>query len=331
MDWKKWQLHFQLLNPDGLPIPYQVLQSEALAPTNIPALLFRVTIEPGEMTSFRIGVSESPRVSATAAVAPDGVDVLNGALRCRKQVKLVLGDAATITSDDESVFHARYELIEDSSDTWSHGLDRYASSGFVTPVWSAAMEADRGPLSAAIVRSSALGHSEVREDWRVFAGEKFADLRLRILWCEKGKILKLAIPLPHAVIRRTDGIMGESLVRQADGAERPVRDWILLELEGGMRIGVVMPDVFAVDVSTNCVRLTLLRSCLLAHHEPFDEPTVRGTYSDHGAHDFRFRIFTDRQVTADVLEHQAMMLQRPLAGADLTRGMHACLHEEKSR
>ena len=83
---------------------------------------------------------------------------------------------------------------------------------------------------------------------------------------------------------------------------------------------MVAPDVFAVDVNSDRAWFTLLRSPRMAHHEPAT-PRFGSDYADQGVHVFRFRFFYCADVTEDTLERHALMLQRPLLAADLTRGM----------
>jgi hypothetical protein len=112
----------------------------------------------------------------------------------------------------------------------------------------------------------------------------------------------------------------------------------LLELANGLRVGAVFPDAYALDASNagekaasreggkediSRVRITLLRSPLMAHHYPFQGEGPRGVYADQGMHEFRFRFFAGPQVTGELLDRHALILHRPLVSADWTKGMPA--------
>jgi hypothetical protein len=77
------------------------------------------------------------------------------------------------------------------------------------------------------------------------------------------------------------------------------------------------------DATGKRVRLTLLRSPLIAHHDPHPAKSLRGQHTDQGVHEFRFRIYYGERVSGKELDRQALMMQRPLVMADLTRGMPA--------
>ena len=118
--------------------------------------------------------------------------------------------------------------------------------------------------------------------------------------------------------------MGGEVVRTNSGKELPLRDWTLLDTVTANRplYGVVCPDVFAADAISQRLRLTLLRSPYLAHHDPFIAGAhPRGVIADQGVHTFRFRFFCRPDLTPEFLESQARMMNCPPLIADLTRGM----------
>ena len=179
---------------------------------------------------------------------------------------------------------------------------------------------------ASLAINGRLNQSNIAAEWRVLADEPFIELRLSIDWNERHKILKLSFNLPSTVSNRIDGIPGLYLDRESDGKETPLRDWTRLTLQSGQMLGVVCPDVFAADADPHRLRLTLLRSCVMANHNPFDlsKPgPFRLVYSDRGSHHFRFRFTAGPDVNIDNLNTQATMFQRPPIIAELTRGMPA--------
>ena len=176
---------------------------------------------------------------------------------------------------------------------------------------------------ASVQQNGFIGNSELLAEYRVYAGESFVELLLRVYWSERHKLLKLTLPLPASMKHRMDGIPGGELWRVADGKERPVRDRTLLELAEGPPIGVVFPDAYALDAQSDKIRITLLRSPLMAHHYPFEGPGRRAVFADQGMHEFRFRFFCGPKVTGAVLDQHALMMQRELVTADWTRGMRA--------
>lgn len=314
LDWLdagSFQAHWRLTDAQGQTVPFQLLQSEALMGRQA-RLLFKIALEPGEVQTLQITPGPAdPPLTKVWVLAKDLIGD-NGVACTANRLQFPHAPAAPLP---------RLELYEDASDTWSHNLDRYASAPIATAAWDAPVTIDNGPLLASQSRSGKVGGSSLRAEWRLYADESFVDLRLSVHWQETHKLLKLTLPFPARAVRRTDGISGGQLERPADGREMPLRDWTLLELEDHSRIGVVCPDVFALDVTPERVRLTLLRSAVMAHHVPHSGVAPRRVISDQGVHEFRFRFYASAALRAGTLEMAALAMQRPLVIADLTRGM----------
>ncbi|MCC7495420.1 MAG: hypothetical protein IT204_23925 [Fimbriimonadaceae bacterium] len=212
-------------------------------------------------------------------------------------------------------------LVEDLTDTWSHAIDRYPEGPAESAVWEQPTVIEHGSLRAAAVCGGRIGRSELWAEFRVSSGSPWAELLLRVDWRETRRVLKLVLAPPAGLRARVDGIPGESLQRAMDGVERPLRDFTLLELAGAGTLGVVCPDVFALDATAQRARLTLLRSPLLAHHDFAPQPRPRAQVADRGVHTFRFAFAAGTTVAA--LDHRAAQWQRPPLVATATHGMPA--------
>jgi alpha-mannosidase len=213
-------------------------------------------------------------------------------------------------------------LVDDRSDNWSHGIDAFPEGPVTSASWNEPCVMIRGALLSSLLQTGRIGNSTLRAEWRVFAGEPFVELKLTVHWMETMKLLKLVWPLAGAPGTRRDGIAGGSLIRENDGKERPLRDWTLVAGNGpAPAVGVACPEVFALDGTPWRLRFTLLRSPVMTHHDPNHGTALNGIHADQGVHEFRFRFFAGAGATAARLERDALMLQRPLAVADFTRGM----------
>ncbi len=173
-----------------------------------------------------------------------------------------------------------------------------------------------GPLMAALYRTGRIGRSDLRAEWRVYHDMPFVELRLVVHWAERQKLLKLVWPLGGGAATRTDGIPGGSLERANDGREYPVQDWTLCG-----NAGVVCPDAYALDALPRRLRLTLLRSPFITHHDPAGITRPDAACTDQGVHAFRFRFYLGEAASPERLEADALALNRPPLSAALTRGM----------
>jgi alpha-mannosidase len=215
-------------------------------------------------------------------------------------------------------------LYEDLSDTWSHGLARFDGQELERAIWDAPVVADEGPLLAALVQRGRLGKSHLTAEWRVYAGGEALELVLDVDWRASRRLLKLELTPPEPVVGRLDGVLGGPLDRGVEARERPLQDFTLMRLKSGRTLGVVCPDVFGIDAVDDRVRLTLLRSPFMAHHDPIDPETfVRRTVADQGSHRFRFQFLAGDSLRPSDLAERALMLQRAPLIAESTKGMMA--------
>jgi len=314
-----WNPAWRLIDEAGEPLAFQVMHSEAIVDGDgkLKRLLFRLAIQPASLRVLRIDKSTHAEVASGVEVSEDGIRSNSGAEWKAAPSSLILPGL----SDSPMLSSPELHLIDDPTDTWSHYTERYAETPTATEAWNAPVVIDRGPIMASIEQTGKIGDSMLRAEWRVYADQPFCDLRLSVHWREKHKILKLVLPLPNAGETRVDGIMGGSLERPNSGAEVPLRDWTLLNLADGGKVGVICTDVYAADVTADRLRLTLLRSPIMAHHVPDDGTGPRSIASDQGVHEFRFRLYGGLAAALETLEAAALALQRPPVIADLTRGM----------
>ena len=308
---------FQLLDESGAVVPHQQLLSEAMVKFGwtMPHIMVRLKINPGELRILRMRPLDQKPQLADRVEMGDRLIANDGDIACDlAEGRLRFGDY--------TLPMPRLELIDDPTDTWSHGVARYPGATLGEVQWSGTsqIQRGRGPMMASLVQHGTIGQSPIRAEWRVYAGEPFVELRLRVTWNERLRLLKLVLPTPAPVVGHTDGISGGQLDREADGKEVPIRDWMLMRSGDGPQLGIVTPDTFAGDIMPESVRITLLRSCYLALHDPYAGTTEHGMLADRGQHEFRFRFYCGK-VSTEQLESSAHTLRRPPLYADLTRGM----------
>jgi alpha-mannosidase len=311
LEWTHWQPDWCLLDERNRLVPHQIIEPETLMPDTM-RLLFPATINAGQFHTVRIARNRSGKTPVLKGAKPDFT--LLTSPEGRGSLQPASGPACPLPE---------LRLIEEKSDTWSHGLDRFAGPQLDHAHWSAPVQVETGPVRQAWRIDGTIGQSRICADWRRYLGQDFYELRLRVTWHEQHKLLRLSWSPGAAILDREDGIPGGGLSRASDGRELPLRDRSLLRLAGGARAGVVAPEVFALSGAAEAVHLTLLRSCPFAHHDPKILPPKLEHYSwvDQGEHGFTLRFFPASRVTAKALDRHALLLQQRPVVADLTRGM----------
>ena len=304
---------FALLDADGREVRYQRVADPAQSFYDLRILLSR-TLPPGGMRVLRLIEDRPP------ADAPEPGDVFATGSSLSGPASVSFDGPPRLLGD---LPRPRLHVVEDPTDTWSHGVDRYGETPAAVDEPAEPHVAERGPLRASLLDEGAVGGDPYQIAWRVYAGEPFVEAELWLHWRQRHRALKWVVDLPAPAVARRDGMPGGWVARALDGAERPLRDATLLTLADGRSLGVACPDAFALDATAARLRLTLLRSPAMANHEPTPPDPRRREFADQGEHRFVARLFLGVGVTPDSLDRHALMLQRPPRTADLTRGMSA--------
>jgi alpha-mannosidase len=317
----RWRPHWRLLDEDGAAVRHQPFGQEAA--TAFPRrILLSLKAPPKGLRILTLDRGDDSRPDGEArTVSARATPVTVKGLRLAA-ASVDFEPAATIRIGGHDLITPRLELYDDPTDTWSHGVDRFDGALVANAEWDAARQIDNGPLMTSAIQRGSIGEADLTAEWRLYEGEPVVELLLQVGWRCAHRLLKLVLPMPLA--GRVDGVMGGDLPRDLDGRERPLQDFIWFERAGGCPVGVVCPDVFAVDAAPDGARLTLLRSPLMAHHDPAPAAAFpRATPSDQGLHQFRFQFAAFDGLAPDWLAHRAAMIHRPLIAADLTKGMVA--------
>jgi alpha-mannosidase len=310
-DRQPWGAETHLLDSKGRPMPYQLVCYEAPAGGGV-RVLFPAKISAGKTAIYSI--------AETGASTPtrNGAKGTKSQLTNDQKITVEVSKGWRLTWKSIATLNPILQLIDDPSDTWSHQLIRYGEA-IATPVWEKSESVENGPLRSSLLQTGKIGESPLQAEWRLYSQENYAELLLRVIWLEKHKLLKLTLPLRETITKRIDGVMGSHILRAQNAGELPLRDWTFIEGKH-TKIGIVAPDVFALDSNEKSVRLTLLRSPLMANHEPFPAQHPRGVFADRGEHFFRFQFHVGKINISD-LERQALHWQQTPLFADLTWGM----------
>jgi len=311
-----WQPHWRLLDPAGAEVRYQIIEQEALA-RHSPRIVLRVALEAGELMPLAVERSSvlARTQGETVNTQNSGGTLISGAVAVAfpDGPRLQLGGCA---------LQPEVVSIDDPTGTWAHGVDRFGDVAAMHAVWAAPEPVHAGALMSSTVQRGQVGQSDLIADWRVFAQEEIAHLTLRVHWHARHQVLKLILPFSQDIEDRIDGVLDGTLNRGQERRERPIRDLTLVRLKSGLRVGVVCPDVFAVDAHERALRLTLLRSPFMAHHHPSHPATPpHAVLADQGPHTFRFEFMAGGGLDVSFLESRALALHRPPLMSDWTKGM----------
>ncbi len=314
LDWRGFE--GALLDERGEEVGWQPVQQSAIV-RGRRAMLWHAKIPARGIAVYRLAAG-APQAPVTGSAGSPGAHAVgNGFITVRAGRGGALFGAADAAG--LPLFGApgpQVRVQEDPTDTWSHGVDRYAGRrlGLFRVTRSAVEES--GPLRATLRIEAAFRSSRLELRLRLLSGDPAIYVELSLSWAERLAVAKLAFPFHAPIESRQDGVPGGGIRRPQDGREVPYRDWTLAQ----PGLGVVAPDCWALDGERAEVRFTLVRSPVFAWHDPQKlDPGQGYRYTDQGEHFFRFALFP--RASAEALEAAAAALTQPPACLDWTLGM----------
>lgn len=180
-------------------------------------------------------------------------------------------------------------IIEDLSDTWSHGIDRYSDKGEEATIVETKTEVNESSAKI-LVKWKFRNSSYITITAKIYPYVNFIYLDVIVDWHEKLKLLKLLVPINRNVLKIRAEIPYGWIDRSETEIERPFQRWLNIITDKGNLI-IANDSVYAYDFKNNMIRLTLLRSPPFAYHIPYKlQPDEEFSATDQGEHHFRFII-----------------------------------------
>ncbi len=255
---------------------------------------------------------------ASAAEGQDGTTLTNGLLRAVVDPRSGALASLVVTGEDEDA--GGWELIgsggvcpvviEDTSDTWSHGTARYEGEEYSGDLVGIAV-VENGPVRSTVRSTWSLGRSTVVQEVSLYQGRPFVELRLSVEWHESARIMKVVVPTTFVDPAGAAGAPYGFVERPCSGHEEPMVHWFDLS-DGRRGLACTSDSAGGYDALGARVRLTALRSPRVSDHgwgwgneDPDGYPAT-----DQGLHRMRFRLtphlgtWADAQVARVADEHR---------------------------
>lgn len=215
------------------------------------------------------------------------------------------------------------EVIEDKSDTWSHGVRGYGEP--IGTFGDARIRVgDRGPLQASLLVERRYGASTWQQQILLRAGDRSITVRNWLTWLEPWRLVKLACDVNTAAPVATHDVPFGALERPCDGQEFPTQMWLDVSgpaLQEKIGLALLNDGKYGCDVRGSRLRLTILRCVPYAYHEPHSFGSRQHyDWVDLGSQSFTFVL---RPHVGDWRESDCVAQARALNQPPLLVTMHA--------
>ncbi len=316
----------RLLDDEGRHAPLQRVQSEATANgrtrlcfvADLPALGYRTY----RLVSSASSIPDQSEAGATFEPGAADLSMENDHVRVEFDSR---------TGCIKSLFDKRVQVqvfsapaacpvvLDDGSDTWSHGVfkfDRVIGAFTATRVERVAL----GPVKSVIRVTSEHGRSKLIQEFALYHDLDWIEVGVTVDWREAQKMLKLRFPLNLKAATVTHEIPYGHLERPANGEEEPMQSWVDVsgtsrDAETAYGLSLLNDGKYSVDVNGCDMGLTVLRSPAYAHHVPATlEPDGMYSFTDQGIQRFRYVLLPHAGdwKTADTVKRAAELNQPPL-------------------
>jgi alpha-mannosidase len=184
-------------------------------------------------------------------------------------------------------------IDEHHCDTWAHHVFEFRNEvgrfGDAKIKWL-----EQGPVRARLRVINRYNDSTLQQDFILYHDRADVEVRVKLDWREKHKMLKLSFPVnvnnPKAVYEIPYGFME----RPVSGTEEPGQQW--LDVSGihktnedvAYGLALLNDSKYSFDVKENDLRMTVVRSPIFADH--FGERDEWVEYMDQGIQEFRYSL-----------------------------------------
>lgn len=286
-----------LLDDEDRQIPLQTVQSLA-ASNGRCRLVFIADMPALGYRTYRLAVR--PNREVFEDIKADGCSVENQWFRVEWDKETGYITSLVKKNDGMEYFEAPAAVpvvLEDKTDTWSHGVLRFDKEIGRFKA-SSVRQVESGPVKTVIRVISQYGQSKMIQDFSIYRELDYISVKTTIDWHEKRAMLKLAFPMNMNYMRSTHEIPYGVTQREPDGQEYPMQNFVDVEgtnpgLTTNMNgLSILNDGKFAVSTGKKAVALTLLRSPAYANHEPYElDDNMEYTYLDQGVQCFHYGLY----------------------------------------
>jgi alpha-mannosidase len=235
------------------------------------------------------GIERNTKLDFPSDIKISSRQITNGLITFAHPAILNKGEDRNMATASEYVEYMPAILIEDDSDTWSHGLHAFNGKRKQFEIIEV-QHIEEGPLRAGVRIVSKSGEARLEEEYFVSKGSPVIEVRVHIESFEKRKIIKLRFPhkCKNPVARYE--IPYASIERPIGRNEWPGQSWVdVSERDGSRGLSLITDSKYSYSADEECIQVIAARSPLYAHHEPphIVQTNERLRFLDQGVQEFR--------------------------------------------
>jgi alpha-mannosidase len=289
-------------------VPFQSIQTEATM-RGIQRIAFRLRIPAFGYRLLRFVEDANPDAPSAEPTEPRPLQVplIAQTAGWRLDVDPATGAIQTLTNrrSGSTLFTGPAHLgivVDDPSDTWTHGVDRLPLAG--TPMQCQSVTVtEKGPIRLAVEVCARHGDSQLRTTILLPQDADLPiELRVTLDWREQNRLLRLAYPLgaQHFEYEVAAGWIAAT----DDGHEVAAQRWVRA-VRNDLTIAIANDAKYSYAANDGTLYITAVRAPVFAHHDPAVlQPGHRYRHMDQGEQRFRISL----QAASDLSRRDAWRL-----------------------
>lgn len=294
---------------DGTPVPAQLIRDTKTTGPDQFKTVFVAKIPALGYSVYRLYYEKAPDESNSPLRAADDF-IENEFLRAEfdqntgellsildKETgrQLLQGAASTVLMD------------ETHCDTWAHDIREFKNCVAVCKTGSTKV-IQQGPVLVTVRSTQSFENTQIIRDYTLVAGSRELQVKARIDFREKHRMLKFTLPVQAEAPRAFCEIPFGYIERPTDGSEQPCGSWIAMA-EDNSGLGIATTSKYSFDAEKNVLSLTVLRGAIYADHYGQTHRDEMSEFMEQGIHEFTYTIFPFGSIAQ--AEKRAQMLNNP--------------------
>jgi alpha-mannosidase len=281
----------------ALPHQWNLAQSQI---SQRKRLVFNVTLPPMGYRQIRV-TNDEFTIQVERAVEAEANRIENEYFRLSVSDNGAVGIFDKETGKEvftDGATGCRAVMLNDPSDTWSHGVVAYADE--IGAFGHASIQIpENGSLQATIRVITTYGDSKLMVDWSLYAGSRNIEANVTLDWHEQLKMLKFSFPVAVTSPTATYEVPYGHFVRETNGAEYPGQRWIDVTGKRGedsYGLTIINDAKYGYSVTGNDLRISVARADVYAHHAPEKlDPDKAYLWMDQGIQNFRMWLIPHKE------------------------------------
>ena len=290
----EFHLNPRIYTEEGVELPAQLIKEESSLNLDWrKKIVFKAPLKPLGITRFSVRVEKCPIIEKKCAPVSNISDLLGKNSLIKTPVSL---EMYTDTADPWGMSNAElsalgHDPVPFSLMTPAEAMEFCAVGAPISPV----RIVEDGDIYTAVEALYKCGSTRAALEYRIYKAEPYTDIRVRLEFADKNKLVRLKVPVPEHLLGSAVGDGPYVWEKKPEIGEITFQKWVGMLSSDGKIYSVINDSTYAGKVEDGAIHLTLVRGAGYCFHPIYDRqlyPEDRYLPRiDSGRYNYNFRIY----------------------------------------